>query len=147
MGQCNGSVFSPKVVKPSNNGNPKHGSDRENHADNRDGREGTITDISEKIIYGGQKGSAVLVVPHGFKIVYICTTGDGPWIPCLISVIQMGFYVDFLSVSPLEPLTDALHGCAFRKEDIAAVLGQFQTRELFGSITSEEVLETIFYNK
>ena len=62
-------------------------------------------------------------------------------------IMQMGFYGDFLSVSPLEPLTNALQGCAFRKEDIAAVLGQFQTRELFGSITSEEVLETIFYNK
>ena len=62
-------------------------------------------------------------------------------------IAEIGFYGDFLSVSSLEPLTSALQGCAFRKEDIASVLKRFCLQEFFGGITSEEVLETIFYNK
>lgn len=60
-------------------------------------------------------------------------------------IVQIAFYGDFLGVSPLEPLTKALEGCPFRREDAAAVLDQFSVGELFGTITQEEVLDTLFY--
>lgn len=55
------------------------------------------------------------------------------------------FYGDFLSVSPLDGLTAALEGCAFRREAVAEVLDRFPVEELFGAITREEILETMFY--
>lgn len=55
------------------------------------------------------------------------------------------FYGDFLSVSPLDGLTAALEGCAFRREAVAKVLDRFPVEELFGAITREEILETMFY--
>ncbi len=55
------------------------------------------------------------------------------------------FYGDFLSVSPLDSLTAALEGCAFRREAVAEVLDRFPVEELFGAVTRDEVLETMFY--
>ncbi len=55
------------------------------------------------------------------------------------------FYGDFLSVSPLDGLTAALVGCAFRREAVAEVLDAFPLGELFGAITRDEILETMFY--
>lgn len=55
------------------------------------------------------------------------------------------FYGDFLSVSPLDGLTAALEGCAFRREAVAEVLDRFPVEELFGAVTRDEVLETMFY--
>jgi len=55
------------------------------------------------------------------------------------------FYGDFLAVCPMDELTDALRGCAFRREDVAAVLDRFPLREYFGSITRDEILDTLFY--
>lgn len=55
------------------------------------------------------------------------------------------FYGDFLSVSPLEELTAALRGCAFRREAAAEVLDAFPVQELFGGITRDEILETMFH--
>lgn len=60
-------------------------------------------------------------------------------------IMQISFFGDFLAVSPLEPLTDALVDCAFRREDVSAVLDRFPLQELFGTITKEEILETMFY--
>lgn len=60
-------------------------------------------------------------------------------------VSNIGFYGDFLAVSSLKPLMRALVGCPFRREDIAAVLENFALKELFGGITKEEVLDTVFY--
>ena len=60
-------------------------------------------------------------------------------------ITSIGFYGDFWAVSSLEPLTKALEGCAFRREDVAAVLKQFPLREYFGGITGEEVLDTLFH--
>lgn len=55
------------------------------------------------------------------------------------------FYGDFLARAPLGGLTAALEGCEFRREAVAAVLEQFPLADLFGAITEEEVLETMFY--
>nr|WP_326172277.1 lipoate--protein ligase [uncultured Oscillibacter sp.] len=55
------------------------------------------------------------------------------------------FYGDFLAVAPLDGLTAALEGCAFRREAVAEVLDTFPIGELFGTITKDEILETIFY--
>lgn len=55
------------------------------------------------------------------------------------------FYGDFLAVCPMDELTAALRGCAFRREDVAAVLDRFPLREYFGSITRDEILDTLFY--
>ena len=42
-------------------------------------------------------------------------------------------------------MTAALEGCAFRREAAAEVLDRFDIRELFGGITRDEVLDTLFY--
>lgn len=55
------------------------------------------------------------------------------------------FYGDFLSLSPLDGLTAALEGCEFRREAVAEVLDRFPPGALFGGITRDEVLETMFY--
>ena len=60
-------------------------------------------------------------------------------------IVNIVFYGDFLSVSPLDGLTAALEGCAFRREAVAEVLDRFDIRELFGGITRDEVLDTLFY--
>ena len=55
------------------------------------------------------------------------------------------FYGDFLAVAPLDGLTAALEGCAFRREAVEEVLDRFSLGELFGGIAKEEILETMFY--
>ena len=59
-------------------------------------------------------------------------------------IVQIGFYGDFLGVTSLEPLTEALKGSAFRKEDVERILTGFSLKELFGGITREEILATMF---
>jgi lipoate-protein ligase A len=58
---------------------------------------------------------------------------------------SIGFYGDFLAVSSLEPLTEALVGCPFRQAEVSEVLDRFSLQELFGSITKDEILDTIFH--
>lgn len=55
------------------------------------------------------------------------------------------FYGDFLSRRPLDELTEALQRCAFRREDVDAVLARYALRDYFGEITRDEVLETMFH--
>lgn len=55
------------------------------------------------------------------------------------------FYGDFLSLRSLEPVTEALVGCPFRREAVAAVLDRFPLEQYFGGISSEEILDTLFY--
>ena len=61
------------------------------------------------------------------------------------TITQIGFYGDFLAVTSLDPLVEALTGCPFRREDVAAVLDHFSLRELFGGIQRDEVLDTLFH--
>lgn len=58
---------------------------------------------------------------------------------------EIVFYGDFLAVQSMDAVTDALRGCAFRVEDFAAVLDRFDLPGFFGTITREEILETVFY--
>ena len=60
-------------------------------------------------------------------------------------ITDIGFYGDFLSVCALEPLTEALRGCPFRREDVSAALARFDLAPFFGTITEDEVLDTLFY--
>lgn len=55
------------------------------------------------------------------------------------------FYGDFLSLRSLEPVTEALVGCPFRREAVAAVLDRFPLEQYFGGISREEILDTLFY--
>lgn len=60
-------------------------------------------------------------------------------------ITQAAFFGDFLSLTSLEPLTEALKGCLFRQEEMGQVLSRFPLEQYFGSITREEILETIFH--
>ncbi len=58
---------------------------------------------------------------------------------------DISFYGDYLSLCPMTELQDALKGCPFRSEDVAAVLEKFQLSDFFGAITAEEILDVIFH--
>lgn len=55
------------------------------------------------------------------------------------------FYGDFLSLCSLEPVTEALVGCPFRREDVAQALDRLPLPQYFGAITREEILDTLFH--
>ena len=61
------------------------------------------------------------------------------------TIRQIVFYGDFLAVSPLDEVTGALASTPFRREDVAAVLDRFPLSEYFGTITRDQVLDTLFY--
>ncbi|MEA4965362.1 MAG: lipoate--protein ligase [Oscillospiraceae bacterium] len=74
---------------------------------------------------------------------------DGGGLEAFLSVRQgivedVSFYGDFLSLRPLTELTEALRGCLYRRADFAAALERFRLSEFFGSITEEELLDTVF---
>ncbi len=50
---------------------------------------------------------------------------------------------DFLSLLPTTPLTEALVGCPYRADAIAAVLAQFDLAPYLGGITLDNFLETV----
>lgn len=58
---------------------------------------------------------------------------------------EIAFYGDFLSLRSLDDLTEALRGCPYRTEDVAAILGKLPLHEFFGAITKEEVLDLMFH--
>lgn len=60
-------------------------------------------------------------------------------------ITEIVFYGDFLAVSSLDEVTEALRGCRFDRVDVAAVLDGFQLPLYFGGITRDEVLDTMFY--
>lgn len=59
-------------------------------------------------------------------------------------ITEAAFFGDFLSISPIRPLTDAMAGLPFRSSDIAAVLKLFDIEAMFGGITEEEILDLMF---
>jgi lipoate-protein ligase A len=61
---------------------------------------------------------------------------------CITGIV---FYGDFLSLCSLEPVTEALLGCPFRREEVAAVLDRCPLPQYFGGITREEILDTLFH--
>ena len=58
---------------------------------------------------------------------------------------SVAFWGDFLSRCPMDELTKSLQGCAFREEDVAAVLERYPLEDYFGAISKSEILETMFY--
>lgn len=60
-------------------------------------------------------------------------------------IVEIVFYGDFLATQSMVPLTEALTGCAFRQEDVAAVLARFDLSALFGGITQDEILDVMFH--
>lgn len=60
------------------------------------------------------------------------------------TVQSISIYGDFMSVREITDVTNALCGCQFRAEAFAEVLDTLPLQDYFGSITREELLETIF---
>ena len=60
------------------------------------------------------------------------------------AIEQIRILGDFLALTPIEPLEDALKGCAYREDAVAAVLDRFNLREMLGGIEKHQFLETIF---
>ena len=56
---------------------------------------------------------------------------------------EIAFSGDFLSRRELAPVTEALCGCAVEPESVDRVLHQFPLEEYFGTITAEEVRDTV----
>ncbi len=60
-------------------------------------------------------------------------------------ITEIAFYGDFMAMASLLPLTEALKGCPFRRGDMEEILGRFSLKEMFGTITAGEILDTVFY--
>ena len=56
---------------------------------------------------------------------------------------QLQILGDFLGLTPVEPLEEALIGCEYREDAIASVLKGFSLDTMLGNITAEEFLKTI----
>lgn len=59
-------------------------------------------------------------------------------------ITEMVFYGDFMCRCPMTELTSSIKGCPFRWDSVAEILSRFPLKELFGAITEEEILKTIF---
>ena len=57
---------------------------------------------------------------------------------------EIAFYGDFLSLSPLDVVREALRGCPFRREEAAARLSQLPLAQYFGTVTQDELLSLLF---
>lgn len=60
-------------------------------------------------------------------------------------ISDISFFGDFLSICPLDSLIAELKGTAFTKELFTDVLDRHPLEKYFGSITKEEIIETVFY--
>lgn len=60
-------------------------------------------------------------------------------------ITEIAFHGDFLSTRPMTELVAALRGTPYRAEEVGAVLDRMPLAELFGAITRDEVLATMFY--
>ena len=60
-------------------------------------------------------------------------------------ISEIRFFGDFLSLRPLSEIEGALAGCRVARDDLNEVLAGYELPEYFGSITRDEVIETILY--
>lgn len=58
---------------------------------------------------------------------------------------RISFWGDFMSRCPMDELTEALRGCLFRKAEVTAVLDRYPLTNYFGTITKDDILNTIFH--
>jgi lipoate-protein ligase A len=57
---------------------------------------------------------------------------------------EAGFRGDFMAVTELAPATRALRDVKYRREDAAAALAGLDLSAMFGAVTLEEILDTMF---
>ena len=57
---------------------------------------------------------------------------------------DLRFYGDFLSLTSQEGAVEALRGTPYRRQTVKPILESMDCRCLFGNITEEEILETMF---
>lgn len=57
---------------------------------------------------------------------------------------ELAFWGDFLAIDSIEPVTQALRGCLFQREQVRSVLSQFSLSRYFGAVTEQEILKTMF---
>jgi len=60
-------------------------------------------------------------------------------------IAYIGFFGDFLSSCSLIPLTQALQNLPYEKEAVAKTLCQMPLEKFFGTITLDQLLNTMFY--
>ena len=60
-------------------------------------------------------------------------------------ITDIVFYGDFMAVTSVEPLVNALKSTPFRRADVEKVLSRFPISDMFGSVTKDEILNTVFY--
>lgn len=61
------------------------------------------------------------------------------------TISSLCFYGDFLSKYPLDEIINALKGVPFKGEEISKILSRFPLEYYFGTITKEEIIDTIFH--
>ncbi len=61
------------------------------------------------------------------------------------AVKDIVFFGDFLSLRALDEIKHAVINTPFDKTEIESVLSRFKLEEYFGTITKQEILQTIFY--
>nr|WP_325258881.1 lipoate--protein ligase [uncultured Oscillibacter sp.] len=59
-------------------------------------------------------------------------------------ITDITFWGDFLAVDSMEPVTQALRGCLFEREQVQNTLSAFPIARYFGAVTEQEILETLF---
>ena len=50
-----------------------------------------------------------------------------------------------MAVAPLYPILDALKGTPFKREEVEKILSEFSVSDMFGTITMDEILDTVFH--
>lgn len=56
---------------------------------------------------------------------------------------ELRIFGDFLALTPVKPLEDALIGCAYREDAIAHALNQLSDFDCLGGITRKELMDTL----
>lgn len=59
-------------------------------------------------------------------------------------IADAAFSGDFLAVTALDPLVEALRHTPFQRDAVSAVLDAFPLEQMFGAITKDEILQVIF---
>ena len=60
-------------------------------------------------------------------------------------ITEIRFPGDYMALTANTPLTDALRGCTFERDAVSEILNQFPLDLFFGSISREQILETMFH--
>lgn len=58
-------------------------------------------------------------------------------------ITEAAVYGDFLSLKPVSEIAEALKGCACNDASVKEILDRFTPADYFGTVTAEEVLQTI----